>query len=454
MKVAILVKMRHRGLLQGVVEFCQSYAVEFDVYFHPSTEYANRVHLYDASFVLVDEEHEKLTDWRVINIYHDSYAIRVSLGSHIGICENLLLYYTVGRRHAIFKDAMGKITRLAPTTEYNEEISIDMFASEIKNYVKPPYVLYTDNVNAACTGTLRDLLGTLEIGDRPNIVIAGGSLAKLGHVFEDFVDVIFITSYAGDKYEMCLIAKGFYRIANSHATQQSIWVNSRSLFKTSARALNPRVLLASAPARLDKVDIFYYINLDHRTDRNTHMISQFAEYDIQNYQRMSAIKEEYGALGCSKSHMKALELFLESKHNTCVILEDDFRFTLSKEESTRAFEKFFHTFPDDDSWDIVQLASNTLLYDPCNDVVDRCIFAITTAGYLINRRFAGTLVNNIREGIAILESSAIYEKPLYSIDVYWGRLQPSSKWYIFRPTLGIQMESYSDVVNGVRYYGV
>jgi hypothetical protein len=91
------------------------------------------------------------------------------------------------------------------------------------------------------------------------------------------------------------------------------------------------------------------------------------------------------------------------------------------------------------------LSSNTKLSEPFNAYLDRCLKAFTTSGYMINKRFAVTLLQNIREGVENLIRQDI--QSMFAIDVYWMRLQLTTKWYVFKPKLGQQSAGYSDIEN-------
>lgn len=62
-----------------------------------------------------------------------------------------------------------------------------------------------------------------------------------------------------------------------------------------------------------------------------------------------------GEIGCFASHRIVWKLFLETQHQTCLVLEDDFRFGPKAEEVFNSWDKF----PDD--WDYVNFGyiSNT-----------------------------------------------------------------------------------------------
>lgn len=418
MRVAIYGQTQDTGL---VIDFCRSHCLQGDLY----SCYVDALNFddYQVVFALVDgmPESDKV----------------------IRICTGLVYVMGAGpepllaRCDAVLKDAIFKITSQTCTVLF-PELSPQIFASEIIHYVKPPYKIPKSSEG------LCDILGPNQccIDEcLPNIVMLNHSLKLLDVCFEDYVSMLYVVrAEEGEDYTTFLVAKGFYVIAKSQQSQpQSIWVNTRALFTRGPQ----------------RVDMVYYINLDYRTDRNAHILRQFADYDIVNFQRISAIKEDNGALGCSKSHVKALETFLASQHDICIVLEDDFMFTMSKAACTQMFNAFFQTFHVG-SWDVVQLAAWTLLSEPvdCSDIVDKCLFSLTTSGYMVNRRFAKTLLSNFQESIALLESCRAYERRLYALDVYWGKLQPVSMWYVFNPKMGKQIESYSDVIGAVSNYGV
>lgn len=190
-----------------------------------------------------------------------------------------------------------------------------------------------------------------------------------------------------------------------------------------------------------KIDVFYYINLDHRTDRNEKMIHQLRDYQISNVERIPAVNmPKKGYVGCSLSHVKTIEKFLASDHNICVILEDDFQFTQPPTKCRELLDNFFNT---DIEWDCVMWSSNTKLSQPYNSFLDKCIRSFTTAGYMINRKFANILLQNMKEGVELLIRQDIQH--MYALDVYWMKLQPVTNWFIFNPKLGKQAAGYSDI---------
>lgn len=201
------------------------------------------------------------------------------------------------------------------------------------------------------------------------------------------------------------------------------------------------------------IDVVYYINLDHRTDRNTQLLNELSKTDItqDKIKRTSAIRDiNNGALGCSKSHIKVLQQFINSNYTNCLILEDDFGFSQNSNIINDLFNKFFNSKI---NYDVIMLSSNTLKekstkYNFINKIID----AQTTSGYIVTKQFAPLLLQNYIEGTNLLQETS--NKPMYSIDIHWKKLQPKNNWYVFNPKIGYQIESYSDIENKTINYKV
>ena len=198
----------------------------------------------------------------------------------------------------------------------------------------------------------------------------------------------------------------------------------------------------------------YYINLDKRQDRNQEFLGEMARMNIINFTRIPATHmPKQGALGCSLSHIKALETFLESTHGTCCILEDDFTFVLGQRQVASLF-KTLETVP----YDVCMLAANVLSSDATEHTLLRKVHdAQTTAGYCVSKSYARTLLANFREGAAKLKEgfeTGGKKEPRFCLDIFWKSLQPSAKWYVMNPKMGIQRESYSDIEERSVRYGV
>jgi GR25 family glycosyltransferase involved in LPS biosynthesis len=195
----------------------------------------------------------------------------------------------------------------------------------------------------------------------------------------------------------------------------------------------------------DYIDVIYYINLDKREDRKNEFLEEMNKMNI-NPEKIVRIQAVYlpkqGDLGCSKSHIKTLELFIKSPHKNCIIFEDDFQFTENKDKTNELITNIFKNNID---FDILMLSSNDLL--PAENTeynfLKKTVNSQTTSGYILNKNFAKKLLDNFKEGLSFFKKN--YDDKNYCIDIYWKILQPNNKWYVFDPKLGKQRESYSDI---------
>jgi GR25 family glycosyltransferase involved in LPS biosynthesis len=238
---------------------------------------------------------------------------------------------------------------------------------------------------------------------------------------------------------------------------------------------------------MNNINKYFIINLKHRTDRLKHILNECNKVNIDKnkIEIIEAVYEpELGALGCAKSHIIALEKFISSNDQTCIVFEDDFTFIKDKNYID---EKINYIW--DKNWDVILLAGNIINIQKNNDSFSKVIEVWTTSGYLINKKYASILLNNFIESKTkleeiqnnILEDNLIYDKKMieyerevqklmyfklhskinslkkpekkdfnkeiseYNIDQNWKKLQKIDNWLIFYPTIGLQYANYSDI---------
>ena len=74
----------------------------------------------------------------------------------------------------------------------------------------------------------------------------------------------------------------------------------------------------------------FYINLEKRKDRNEHVLNEFKKIGI-NGKRFNAVVAKDGAVGCTLSHIRLLEIAMKEDYEQIFICEDDITF-LDKEK--------------------------------------------------------------------------------------------------------------------------
>jgi len=184
----------------------------------------------------------------------------------------------------------------------------------------------------------------------------------------------------------------------------------------------------------------YYINLLSRPDRKQHVESQMKTLGIP-IDRFNAVKLPNGALGCSMSHLKCLEMAKKSRWPHLLIVEDDIKFN-KPELLKKQLNKFLSRHQ---LWDVVLIGGNNV--PPYQAIDDTCIrvgSCQTTTGYLVNGHYFDTLIDNYRTSIKkLIENPELHV--MYAIDKYWFHLQKRDNWYLIIPLSVTQREDYSDI---------
>ena len=184
----------------------------------------------------------------------------------------------------------------------------------------------------------------------------------------------------------------------------------------------------------------FYINLLSRPDRKQHVENQVKTIGI-NAERFNAIKLVNGAIGCSLSHLKIIEMAKLNDWEHVLIIEDDILFTKPK-IFIEQFNKFLSKH---DDFDVVLIAGNNL--PPYNVIDDSCVQVThcqTTTGYLVKKHYYDKLILNYKEGILNLIKNPNNHR-FFAIDKYWFNLQAIDKWYLITPLTVTQREDYSDI---------
>ena len=164
--------------------------------------------------------------------------------------------------------------------------------------------------------------------------------------------------------------------------------------------------------------------------------------------RFNAIKTESGAIGCTLSHIKCLEIAIEKGLENIFICEDDITF-LNSELFLNNLNKFNKKIKD---WDVLIIGGNVV--KPYREIDNCCLRIVncqTTTGYIVNKQYYKVLLQNFREGVKqLIRNPNLIKK--YAIDIYWKNLQVKDKWYMIYPLTVTQYENYSDIEEGITNY--
>ena len=186
----------------------------------------------------------------------------------------------------------------------------------------------------------------------------------------------------------------------------------------------------------DFIDKVVYINLDHRTDRNEHMKEITTTFG-DKVSRFSAIKTDYGLIGCCMSHISVLKNAIENNYKNILVIEDDAEWN-NFEEGYQILKNLASK-----PYDVIMLGGSFVSY---NSETYKLHSAKTTTGYLVDKHYMQTLLSNFEEGLSyLIKDYSIFFN--YALDAYWNRLQQKDNWFIVQPPLMYQTPSYSDICN-------
>ena len=215
-----------------------------------------------------------------------------------------------------------------------------------------------------------------------------------------------------------------------------------------------------------------YINLDHRTDRNEHMLKELNKAGIEAYRTKGILPNEYsgpehkvsvmrkrtpGAIGCHYSQVKVMETAL-FQNKSALVMEDDLVFCSDIQK------RFFHidNFLNNNKWDVLWLGGTYHLnptwhsiphnrelpqckcnlnrdWEPTNDIkIVRTYGCWSTYAYIVN-------INSLEKILKMLDDNVHLSM---GIDWLFILLQPQLKTYAFNPGCVKQIDNESDIGNG------
>ena len=198
----------------------------------------------------------------------------------------------------------------------------------------------------------------------------------------------------------------------------------------------------------------YYINLKDRTDRRLHVEKELQKMLIENPTRIDAETHSLGIIGCLKSHIKALETFMESTSDDggapfVVVFEDDVVF-----KTPDVTLKCIRDVADDADWDVLLIGGmNDGAYDKYKNLpavrVQKCMSCVA---YVVRRSFVSTLLTfwknfltETEERIAVAtKMSDKLGMQHIALDRAWFTLQQRHIFILLVPLGVTQMTDFSD----------
>lgn len=189
-----------------------------------------------------------------------------------------------------------------------------------------------------------------------------------------------------------------------------------------------------------------YINLENRPDRREQIQSELSsKIPSEKIIRLNAVSD-IRHLGCSQSHIKALEMAIENQWNNVLIVEDDAMFN----NYDKGYSRLVELIKENPNYDVITLGNIGAYFD---HKTGRLQSAQTATAYLVNNHYFHILLDNFKEGFKNLSKTRymktneemVSNEQKYCVDQYWKVLQSRDKWFIVHPALMIQRPSKSSI---------
>ncbi len=195
----------------------------------------------------------------------------------------------------------------------------------------------------------------------------------------------------------------------------------------------------------DYIDTVIYINLKKRKDRRVRITRQLKKIGIpkEKIVRIEAIEYHPGHIGCTKSHILALETAKAHGWQNVLILEDDFEF--NHDDDTRNRINNYFKALSSIKWDVAFLAANHYFVTPLKsvDYLVKVNKAWCACAYIVNHSYYDTLIDNYILSLnALLQGG---EKQQFALDVHWQWLMLRDRWLGIFPNAGLQAADRSDI---------
>jgi len=187
-----------------------------------------------------------------------------------------------------------------------------------------------------------------------------------------------------------------------------------------------------------------YINLACRTDRKAQIESELFKYfPAEKVVRFDALRGVNGCVGCSKSHIRVLEIAYAKNWKNVLILEDDATWDPRFDIEYPILEKLMTS-----SYDVICLGAIGT-YD---STTRRIREGQTRTAYLVSEHYYKTLLTNMRQGLSLLLANEFTAetRQKYCGDQYWKHLQVTDNWFLVR--LMYQRKGFSDICGYVTDY--
>lgn len=205
----------------------------------------------------------------------------------------------------------------------------------------------------------------------------------------------------------------------------------------------------------------FYINLDHRTDRNNHMqfvlknileipdnlISRFPAVDYSKHPNFTT-----RCIGCAKSHLQIWQKIKQNNFKHTIIFEDDIIPVRPTDRISSDISDLIQSYPNFDICNMAYSTKQPITRDPQLTNFFHSFDIQTASAYILNYDFVDKLISITNKCISNLADNL--DPNFNAVDQCWKPLQHNnSMWFLMERSFK-QMESYSDLEHRSVNYNV
>jgi len=193
----------------------------------------------------------------------------------------------------------------------------------------------------------------------------------------------------------------------------------------------------------DFFDKIYYINLDHRVDRQEHMQGIFKQLGIsERVERVPGIIANPPILGCGKAHLQCIQEGLSAKADNIFVFEDDCMLDNYNDDKFKiSINDMMRSYP---TWDMIYLGGDSRKPLEKKTVnLNRCWFSLAHSYGISSKGMEkiNSLLPKSLEKIKPGKKGWRRFNRYHHDHWYWQNLET----YCTSPLMTKQIDSYSDI---------
>jgi len=186
-----------------------------------------------------------------------------------------------------------------------------------------------------------------------------------------------------------------------------------------------------------------YINLESRTDRDSHIKKELKRMGLVNHERFPAVSNEHGLIGCTKSHLSVVLKAIKKRSDYIFVFEDDAQFICTKREIQNVLLEFMNN----SALDVLCIGNNVLDYPTKISLrLSRTQNTQTASCYIMKASAFKDFAEVLEEG---LEKMANGDFRNGAVDIIWKKIQSKHVFVIPNRRVLLQKKSYSDITNTI-----